>query len=80
LTQRQGAARFPGDEDRAGGGVAGGRRRAGMIATGATSRVSAGAPAGAVRPGQRLEVIKGRYDPDTFFHVNQNIRPAAREG
>jgi hypothetical protein len=25
----------------------------------------------------RLAEIKGRYDPDNFFHVNQNIQPAS---
>ena len=27
----------------------------------------------------RLVDLKGRYDPDNAFHLNQNIRPAARE-
>lgn len=27
------------------------------------------------RTGQRLAEIKMRYDPDNFFHLNQNIRP-----
>lgn len=25
----------------------------------------------------RLRQLKSRYDPDNFFHVNQNIAPAA---
>ena len=24
---------------------------------------------------QRLQEIKTRYDPDNFYHLNQNIRP-----
>ncbi|WP_422933841.1 BBE domain-containing protein [Sinomonas sp. P47F7] len=24
----------------------------------------------------RLAEVKGKYDPDNFFHVNQNIKPA----
>jgi hypothetical protein len=27
---------------------------------------------------ERLAEIKGKYDPDNFFRVNQNIKPAAR--
>jgi hypothetical protein len=27
---------------------------------------------------ERLQEVKARYDPDNFFHVNQNIQPAGR--
>ena len=27
---------------------------------------------------ERLQEVKTKYDPDNFFHVNQNIEPAAR--
>jgi FAD/FMN-containing dehydrogenase len=27
---------------------------------------------------ERLVQIKNRYDPDNFFHVNQNIKPTTR--
>ena len=26
---------------------------------------------------ERLSAIKAKYDPDNFFHVNQNIKPGA---
>jgi FAD/FMN-containing dehydrogenase len=26
---------------------------------------------------QRLTQVKAKYDPDNFFHVNQNIKPAS---
>ena len=29
---------------------------------------------------ERLRRVKQRYDPDNFFHVNQNVEPAARGG
>jgi FAD/FMN-containing dehydrogenase len=25
---------------------------------------------------KRLQKVKAKYDPDNFFHVNQNIKPA----
>jgi FAD/FMN-containing dehydrogenase len=28
---------------------------------------------------ERLVELKKRYDPDNFFHLNQNIRPQRRE-
>ena len=29
---------------------------------------------------QRLQEIKAKYDPDNFFHMNQNIRPSTARG
>ena len=29
---------------------------------------------------ERLTLLKGRYDPDNLFHLNQNIPPANRHG
>ena len=26
---------------------------------------------------ERLQEVKAKYDPENFFHVNQNIEPAA---
>jgi hypothetical protein len=28
----------------------------------------------------RLVAIKGKYDPDNFFHLNQNVQPAVAAG
>ncbi|HET7322826.1 MAG TPA: BBE domain-containing protein, partial [Halococcus sp.] len=29
---------------------------------------------------ERLQEIKGKYDPENVFHVNQNIEPASTMG